>query len=95
MRIPVLCAAILLIAGCARQAPPQPISPSQSASDARFDDTACMMMGIKRDTPAFMDCRQKIQAKREEKRASMPQGNGPAVRRTETITRSSRGITVN
>jgi hypothetical protein len=95
MRIPILFAAILAIAGCARPAPPQPISPSQSASDASFDDTACMMMGIKRDTPAFMDCRQKIQAKREEKRAGTPQGNGPAARRTETIMRSSRGITVN
>ncbi|MDB5532674.1 MAG: hypothetical protein JWO28_989 [Hyphomicrobiales bacterium] len=95
MRIPVLCAAILLLAGCARQAPPQPISPSQSASDASFDDTACMMMGVKRDTPAFMDCRQKIQAKREEKNAGKPQGSGPSARTTETITRSSRGITVN
>jgi hypothetical protein len=93
LRITLACSAVLLVAACAAR-PPEPIAPGQTERQARDDHTMCMVAGIRQNTPAFEDCRRKMQAAREEAvtrgNTGKPTAGEPARATTRIIIREGR-----
>jgi hypothetical protein len=94
LRIALACSAFFLLAACAAR-PPQPISANQTERQARDDHTMCMLAGIRQNTPAFDDCRRKMQTAREEAIArgttgKPTTGGEPARATTRIIIREGR-----